>query len=147
LAEQVVPYLLGGVTAKAVNHIWGIDITYIRLVSGHFVYLAAVIDWYSRFVLSWELEQSLRQEFIQAAVSAALRRARPEIMNSDQGSHFTSPQYQQLLQAAGVTISMGGKGRAIDNVLTERLWRSVKYEEVYLSEYASPAAARQGLNE
>jgi len=147
LAEQISPYLLRAVTAQRVNHIWGIDITYIKLRGGRFVYLVAIIDWYSRYVVSWRLEQSLAQAFVQAAVSCALAEAKPEIMNSDQGSHFTSEQYQRLLRAAGVQISMDGKGRAIDNVLTERLWRSIKYEEVYLSEYNSPAEARLGLAE
>jgi putative transposase len=138
-AQAVYPYLLRNVRAGHPNHIWGIDITYIRL------YLVAVLDWHSRYVVSWELDQTLQQQFVLAAVERALARARPEIWNSDQGSHFTSPQYLDLLLAAGVQVSMDGKGRALDNIFTERLWRTVKYEEVYLHEYASPREARQGL--
>ena len=129
---------------KHPNHVWGIDITYIRLQTG-WMYLVAVLDWYSRYVVSWELEQSLEIAFVLRAVNRALAQAKPEIFNSDQGSHFTSPQYIALLQAADVQISMDGKGRALDNIFTERLWRTVKYEEVYLKEYASPRDARLGL--
>jgi putative transposase len=105
----------------------------------------AVLDWYSRYVISWELDQTLELPFVLTAVQQALGQTRPEIWNSDQGSHFTSPQYQQLLREANVQISMDGKGRAIDNIFTERLWRSVKYEEVYIHDYASPKEARQSL--
>ena len=105
----------------------------------------AVLDWYSRYVLSWELEQSLEMPFVLRAMEHALALAKPQICNSDQGSHFTSPQYVELLQAHEVQISMDGKGRALDNIFTERLWRSVKYEEVYLHEYATPRDARYGL--
>ena len=102
----------------------------------------AVLDWYSRYVLSWELDQTLEMPFVLAAVERALSQAQPQIWNSDQGSHFTSPQYTERLSAAGIQISMDGKGRALDNIFTERLWRSVKYEEIYLHEYASPREAR-----
>lgn len=128
------------------DHIWGIDITYIRLVAG-WLYLVAVLDWYSRYVISWELSDSLEIEFVLAAVEGALRHAKPQIWNSDQGSHFTSPQYIERLQAAEVQISMDGKGRALDNILTERLWRTIKYEEVYLHDYTTPRIARQGLTQ
>lgn len=144
IQHQVYPYLLRGLKIAAPNHVWGIDITYIRLTQG-WVYLVAVIDWFSRFVVSWELEQSLELDFVLKAVRQALVQAQPTIMNSDQGSHFTSPAYIDLLQTAQVQISMDGKGRALDNIFTERLWRSVKYEEVYLNEYSSPRQARQGI--
>jgi putative transposase len=144
--EQVYPYLLAGVEASYPNHIWGIDITYIPQPSG-WLYLAAVIDWYSRYVVSWCLEQSLAQPLVTSVVTNALLVARPTIFNSDQGSHFTSPQYLSLLQAAGVQISMDGKRRAIDNVFSERLWRSIKYEEVYLNEYRNPAEVRRRVGE
>ena len=121
-----------------------IDVTYIRLRAG-WLYLVAVLDWFSRYVVSWELDQTLAQPFVLAAAERALAQAVPTIWNSDQGGHFTSPQYLQLLTAAGVRISMDGKGRALDNVFTERLWRTVKYEEVYLRDYTSPNEARQGL--
>jgi len=108
--------------------------------------LVVVLDWYSRFVISWELDQTLELPFVLRATRRALAEARPTIWNSDQGSHFTSPQYLALLQAAEVRISMDGKGRALDNIFTERLWRTVKYEEVYLHSYESPREARQQLS-
>ena len=109
------------------------------------MYLVAILDWYSRYVVSWELDQTLELPFVLSTVKCALGKAVPVICNSDQGSHFTSPQYLALLQAAKVQISMDGKGRALDNIFTERLWRTVKYEEVYLHEYLSPREARQAL--
>ena len=109
------------------------------------MYLVAVMDWYSRYVLSWEMDETLEMPFVLRAVDRALSVGVPTIWNSDQGSHFTSPQYIERLQAAHVAISMDGKGRALDNIFVERLWRSVKYEEVYLNEYASPRQARQQL--
>ena len=144
LAHRLYPYLLRGLAITTANQVWGIDITYIRLVAG-WMYLVAVLDWYSRYIVSWELDQSLEQPFVMAAVEQALAKARPGIWNSDQGSHFTSPQYIQRLKTAGVQISMDGKGRALDNIFTERLWRSIKYEEVYLHSYVSPREARQNI--
>jgi putative transposase len=141
----IYPYLLREVTASYPNHIWGLDITYIRLVHG-WMYLVVVLDWYSRYIISWALHQSLHQSFVLAALDAALAQAHPVICNSDQGSHFTSQEYLGRLQAANVQISMDGKGRALDNVFTERLWRTIKYEEVYLKEYATPREARHGLS-
>lgn len=143
-AAAVYPYLLRDVRAAYPDHVWGIDITYIRLVGG-WLYLVVVLDWYSRYVLSWELDQTLQEEFVLAAVRRALAQATPAICNSDQGSHFTSPRYCDLLVGAGVRISMDGRGRALDNVFTERLWRSVKYEEVYLHDYRTPREARTGI--
>ena len=128
----IYPYLLRDVSAERPNHIWGIDITYIRLRGG-WMYLVAVLDFFSRYIVSWELDQSLAQPFVMAAVHRALARATPLIWNSDQGSHFTSPQYTSVLLAAGVQISMDGKGRALDNLFVERLWRSVKYAEIYIA--------------
>ncbi len=142
--EGVYPYLLRHITSAYPNHIWGIDITYIRLHAG-WMYLVAILDWYSRYVVSWELDQTLEMPFVLTAMQRALGQTVPLICNSDQGSHFTSPQYGQLLQAANVQISMDGKGRALDNIFTERLWRTVKYEEVYLHDYTSPREARQAL--
>lgn len=109
------------------------------------MYLVAVLDWFSRYIVSWELDQTLAQPFVMAAVQRALAQATPLIWNSDQGSHFTSPHYTSALLAAGVQISMDGKGRALDNIFTERLWRTIKYEEVYLHDYATPREARTGL--
>ena len=140
----VFPYLLRNITAAYPNHVWGIDITYIRLQTS-WLYLVAVLDWHSRYVLSWELDQTLEMPFVLDAVERALLQATPTIWNSDQGSQFTSPQYIERLKLAQVQISMDGKGRALDNIFTERLWRSVKYEEVYLHDYAHPKEARQYL--
>lgn len=127
----------------------GVDITYIPLYERdgrRYVYLVAVIDWHSRFVISWELEQSLRLSFVLAAVKRAMAVAKRGIFNSDQGSHFTSHEYQQLLHDAAVQISMDGRGRALDNVYTERLWWSIKYEEVYLHEYHAIAEVRTAMS-
>ena len=143
--HAIYPYLLRNVTATRANHIWGIDITYIRLTHG-WLYLTAILDWYSRYILSWSLSQSLEIDFVLVAVDAALRQAVPEIWNSDQGCHFTSPQYIKRLQNAHVLISMDGRGRAHDNIFVERLWRTIKYEEVYLHDYASPKEAVQNLS-
>ena len=144
LMQQVYPYLLRQVTAAYPNHIWGIDITYIRLQHG-WLYLVAVLDWFSRYVVSWQLDDSLDIDFVLQAVDQALRHHQPLIWNSDQGSHFTSPQYTQRLLAADVQISMDGKGRALDNIFTERLWRTIKYEEVYLHDYQTPKQAHAQL--
>jgi len=127
--HRVYPYLLRTITAHHPNHIWGCDITYIRLRHG-WLYLVAIIDWFSRYVISWMLDETLEMGFVLAAIGQARALAIPQIWNTDQGSHFTSPQVTQPLEAAGVQISMDGKGRALDNIFTERLWRSLKYEEV-----------------
>jgi putative transposase len=140
----IYPYLLANFDITAPNQVWGVDITYIRLLAG-WMYLVAVIDWYSRYVVSWELDVSLEMTFVMTAVDRALRSGTPIIWNSDQGSHFTSPVYTQRLKSANVQISMDGKGRAIDNIFTERLWRSIKYEEVYLNSYETPREARERL--
>jgi putative transposase len=139
--HRLYPYLLRGVNILNPNHVWGIDLTYIRLQKS-WMYLVAIIDWYSRFVISWQLDQTLEMGFVLDALDQALKRAHPVIMNSDQGSHFTSPQYIDRLKNHDIQISMDGKGRALDNVITERLWRSIKYEEVYLKEYENPKNAR-----
>jgi putative transposase len=142
--HRVYPYLLRTITAQHPNHIWGCDITYIRLRHG-WLYLVAIIDWFSRYVISWMLDESLEMGFVLAAIGHARAQAIPQIWNTDQGSHFTSPQVTQPLEAAGVQISMDGKGRALDNIFTERLWRSLKYEEVYLADYGTPRDARHGI--
>ncbi len=138
------PYLLRHVTAAHPNHVWGIDITYIRLQGG-WLYLVAVLDWYTRYVVAWESDQTLEVGFVLEAVGRALEVGCPTIWNSDQGSHFTSSQYLERLEERGIQVSMDGKGRALDNIFVERLWRSVKYEEVYLHSYDTPRAARHGL--
>ena len=140
--HRVFPYLLRNVIVRAVNQVWGIDITYVRLRQG-WMYLVAIIDWYSRYIISWQLDDTLEMPFVLDAVETALAVATPQICNSDQGSHFTSPLYTNRLEQAGVRISMDGRGRALDNIPSERFWRSYKYEEVYLHDYASPREARQ----
>lgn len=144
LAYQRFPYLLKGVAIVRPNQVWSTDITYIRLHSG-FVFLAAILDWYSRYVLAWELSITLEADFCITLLERALLEERPEIFNSDQGVQFTSPRFQAPLLAAQVRLSMDGRGRAYDNIFVERLWRSVKYEEVYLKDYRTVADARSGL--
>jgi putative transposase len=143
-AHKVYPYLLRGVPIERVNQVWSTDITYVRLSKG-FVYLVAIIDWFSRYVLSWELSVSLDTTFCMSALEKALQSQRPEIFNSDQGSQFTSQEFTGRLFKEGIEISMDGRGRALDNIFVERLWRSVKYEEVYLKDYQSVKEALQGL--
>lgn len=138
------PYLLRGMEVVAPNQVFGIDITYIRLRQS-WLYLVAVLDWYSRYVVAWELDETLEMPFVLSAVDRALACAVPSIFNSDQGSHFTSSQYTSRLVAAGARISMDGRGRAFDNIFVERLWRTIKYEEVYLHDYDTPRQARQNL--
>jgi putative transposase len=140
------PYLLRGLAVDRPNQVWASDITYIRLWRG-FVYLVAVMDWYSRYVLSWSLSTTLDAWFCVEALRRALSVARPEIFNTDQGSQFTSEVFTSILQEAGVAISMDGRGRAFDNIFVERLWRSVKYEEVYLKDYGVVDEARRGLSD
>jgi putative transposase len=144
--HRVYPYLLRGVAIERVNQVWSTDITYIRLRSG-FAYLVAVLDWYSRYVLAWALSNSLEVGFCLEVLEAALSQGRPEIFNSDQGAQFTSPVFTGRLLGAGVRISMDGRGRALDNVFVERLWRSVKYEEVYPRDYEGMKDAQRGLGE
>lgn len=143
--HRVYPYLLRGVTITRPNHVWSTDITYIRLLGG-FVYLVAIMDGYSRYVLSWEISNRLDTSFCLTAVDQALASGPPEIFNSDQGSQFTSQDFTGRLDAAGVRISMDGRGRVFDNIFIERLWRSVKYEDVYLKDYASVPAVIEGMD-
>jgi putative transposase len=142
--HKVYPYLLNGVNITRVNQVWSTDITYIRMAEG-FVYLVAVIDWFSRFVLSWALSLTMEVDFCLEALRRALDRGRPEIFNSDQGSQFTSDKFTGILAKRGVAISMDGRGRCLDNIFIERLWRSLKYEEVYLREYNRVPDARAGI--
>lgn len=143
--HRLYPYLLRNVTASHPNHIWRCDITYIRLRAG-WLYLVAIVDWFSRYVVSWSLDETLELDFVLDALQTARALATPEIWNTDQGSHFTSPRVIQPLEAAGVPISMDGKGRALDNIFTERLWRSLKYEDIYLKDYRTPREAREGID-
>jgi putative transposase len=142
--NKVFPYLLRDVTVEGPDHVWATDITYIRLARG-FVYLVAIMDWFSRYVLAWELSLTLEADFCLRALEQALRRRQPLIFNSDQGCQFTSAAFTRVLQQAGVQISMDGRGRAFDNIFVERLWRTVKYEEVYLRDYHTVDVARKSL--
>lgn len=142
--HKIYPYLLRGVPVVRSNQVWSTDITYIRLAQG-FVYLVVVMDWFSRYVISWSLSVTLDAAFCLDALDRALSRARPDIFNSDQGSQFTSREFTGRLEEAGVQISMDGRGRFFDNIFVERLWRSVKYEDIYLKDYAGVPEAREGL--
>ena len=142
--HRIYPYLLRGVTVERINQVWSADITYIRMAEG-FGYLVAVMDWFSRYVLSWSLSATMEVEFCVEALKQALRRGRPDIFNSDQGSQFTSEKFTGVLAARQIAISMDGRGRCLDNIFVERLWRSLKYEDVYLRDYASLPEARAGI--
>jgi putative transposase len=142
--HKIYPYLLEGVEVTRINQVWSTDITYIRMAEG-FVYLVAVMDWFSRFVLSWALSVTMELDFCVEALKRALRRGRPEIFNNDQGSQFTSEKFTGELETRGILISMDGRGRCFDNIFIERLWRSLKYEEVYVREYVSVPDARTGI--
>lgn len=146
LEHRIFPYLLKSTQALSPNHIWGTDITYIRLSKG-FCYLVALLDWFSRYVVAWELSPTLDMDFCLKNLDQALSRAVPQIHNSDQGSHFTSPRYTDLLTQAQVQVSMDGRGRCMDNIFTERLWRTVKYEEVYLKDYQNFSEAHDSLSQ
>ena len=142
--HKIYPYLLNGVDIKSSNQVWASDITYIRMREG-FIYLVAVMDWYSRYVLSWAISISLDTAFCIEALERALEKGRPEIFNTDQGSQFTSKDFTDELLTRSVRISMDGRGRVFDNIFIERLWRSLKYEEVYLKEYATVTEAVENI--
>jgi putative transposase len=142
--HRIFPYLLRNVRIERVDQVWSTDITYIPMTRG-FMYLAAVIDWYSRYVLSWRLSNTLEGTFCLEMLDEALSRGRPEVFNTDQGSQFTAEAFTGKLVSAGVAVSMDGRGRCLDNVFVERLWRTVKYEEVYLKCYETVPELVQGL--
>jgi putative transposase len=142
--HRIYPYLLEGMKVERVNQVWSTDITYIRMAQG-FAYLVAVMDWHSRFVLSWALSLTMELDFCLEALERALRRGRPEIFNTDQGAQFTSEKFTSKLAARKIAISMDGRGRCLDNIFIERLWRSLKYEEVYLKDYALVREACSGI--
>ena len=144
LTQQRYPYLLRDLSIQHCNQVWSCDITYIRLARG-FIYLMAVMDWFSRYVLSWEISITLDTSFCLDALDRALQVATPEIFNTDQGVQFTSAEFTNRLKAADIRISWDGRGRALDNILVERLWRSVKYEEVYIKDYQSVLDAVSNL--
>jgi putative transposase len=143
-AKYTRPYLLRGLTIDRPNQVWGIDITYIRMGKG-FMYLFNIIDWYSRKVIDYELSNTLEKSFVLRCLKRAFSRCKPEIMNSDQGSRFTNADYLELLEKAEVKVSMDGKGRATDNSRTERYFRSLKYECIFLNEFEDPRALRKGI--
>jgi len=146
LDHKVYPYLLKGLEINQVNQVWAADITYIPMAQG-FLYLVAIMDWHSRHVLAWKLSNTLDTDFCVAALEQALGKGRPEIFNTDQGAQFTSEAFTSLLLEQGIRVSMDGKGRYRDNIFVERLWRSIKYEEVYLKAYQTVAEARTGIND
>ena len=143
--HEVYPYLLRGVSIERPNQVWSTDITYVPMRAG-FLYLVAVMDWFSRFVLSWELSNTMETGFCLAALEAAFRFGQPEIWNSDQGSQFTATDFLAPLKKRGVSISMDGRGRALDNVFIERLWRSLKYELIYPGDFDNGAELMTALD-
>lgn len=143
--HRIYPYLLRNVPIERVDQVWSADITYVPLPSG-FMYLAAVIDWFSRHVLSWRLSNTLDGEFCVEMLEEALSRGRPEVFNTDQGVQFTASAWTSRVEKSGVQVSMDGKGRCLDNVFVERLWRTVKYEDVYIRGYEDVPGLRKGLN-
>lgn len=142
--HKIYPYLLRNMPIIHPNQIWSTDITYIPLEKG-FCYLTVILDWFSRYVLSWELSETMETTFCSRALNSALARAIPEIHNSDQGSQFTSLEYTGILEANKIQISMDGRGRCLDNIFTERLWRSVKYEDIYVKHYRTITETFEGL--
>jgi putative transposase len=143
--HRIYPYLLRDVEIMKCNQVWSADITYIRLARG-FIYLVAIIDWFSRYVLKWDISTTLEAGFCIETLESAVRVTKPEIFNTDQGSQFTAKDFVNILLEQSVQVSMDGKGRAFDNIFVERLWRSLKYEEVYLHDYSSVTEAREGIN-
>ena len=144
LGHRIYPYLLRNVAMERPDQVWSTDITYVPLAQG-FMYLAATIDWYSRYVVAWRLSNTLDGRFCLEALEEALARGKPEIFNSDQGAQFTAQAWTGRLESAGVQVSMDGRGRCLDNVFVERLWRSVKYEDVYLRGYEAVPDLERGL--
>lgn len=144
-SQYVKPYLLRNLKIVRSNQVWGVDISYVKMEKG-FMYLFIIIDWYSRYIVDYELSSTLDKGFVMACLKRAFRRCKPEIMNSDQGSHFTNPDYIKLLEDNEIRISMDGKGQALDNVRTERFFRSIKYDDIYINEYRTPRELRKGIN-
>ncbi len=142
--HKIYPYLLRGVSITRPNQVWSADITYVPMQRG-FMYLVAVLDWYSRYVLSWEVSNTLDGDFCLLALERALQRGQPDIFNTDQGSQFTAKAFTARLERAEIKISMDGKGRVFDNIFIERLWRTVKYENIYLSDYTTGLELVAGL--
>lgn len=144
--NKIYPYLLRGLTIDRPNQVWSTDITYVRLENG-WAYLIAIMDWFSRYVVDWQLSETLEIDFCLETLNQALNKNRPEIFNSDQDVRFTSSQFTDILENKQIKISMDSKGRYLDNIFTERLWRTVKYENIYLKHYQNIKEARAGLKE
>lgn len=144
--NKIYPYLLKGLTINRPDQVWSTDITYVRLEKA-WAYLIAIMDWFSRYVIAWQLSENLEIDFCLKSLNQALNKNRPEIFNSDQDARFTSPQFTDILEKNQVKISMDSRGRYLDNIFSERLWRTVKYENIYLKHYQSIKEAREGLNE
>jgi putative transposase len=144
--HKIYPYLLRGMIITHNNQVWSTDITYVPMRSG-FMYLVAIIDWFSRYILTWRLSNTLDGEFCLAALDQALENGQPEIFNSDQGSQFTAHAFTKPLLAANIRISMDGRGRALDNIFIERFWRTIKYEDIYLKDYETVPALKTGLTD
>lgn len=144
--NKIYPYLLRGLSISHPNQVWSTDITYVKLEHG-WAYLIAIMDWYSRYVIDWQLSENLEIEFCLETLNRALNKKRPEIFNSDQDARFTSPQFTGILEEKQIKISMDSRGRYLDNIFNERLWRTVKYENIYLKHYQSIGEAREGLTE
>jgi putative transposase len=145
-SQYIRPYLLRKLEISRPDQVWGIDITYIRMKKG-FMYLFVIIDWYSRYIVDYELSSTLDKSFVLSCLKRALGHRKPEIINSDQGGHFTNPDYVLLMESAGVKISMDGKGQCLDNARTERFFRTLKYDRIYINEYSTPRELRQMLSE
>lgn len=144
LEHKKYPYLLRDIEASFPNHVWSTDITYIKLLDG-FAYCTAVLDWYSRYVIAWRISNTLDTSFCLEVLGEALEKGKPEIFNTDQGVQYTSQAFTRVLEKAGIKISMDGRGRALDNIFVERLWRALKYEDVYIKGYGSMKEVREGL--
>jgi len=144
-AQYIRPYLLRNMPITRPNQVWGVDITYIRMNKG-FMYLFIIIDWYSRYIVDYELSSTLEKDFVMTCLKRAMQVQKPEIINSDQGGHFTNPEYIELLDGAGIKISMDGKGQCLDNAITERFFRSLKYDRIYINEYDTPRQLRAMIN-
>ena len=139
------PYLLRGIHVDFPDQVWSTDITYIKLIGG-FAFCTAIIDWFSRYVIAWRVSNTIDSSFCLEALEEALEKKKPQIFNTDQGTQFTSTSFVSILEKAGIRISMDGRGRALDNIFVERLWRSLKYEDIYLKDYQSVKEAREGID-
>ena len=144
VGQRIYPYLLRNLSSERANQVWSTDITYVPLTTG-FLYLAAIIDWYSRYVISWRLSNTLDGSFCLDLLEEALSSGRPEVFNTDQGVPFTSQAWTSRVESVGAAVSLDGRGRCLDNVFVERLWRSVKYEDIYLHGYTGAPELRTGL--